>query len=164
VAGTLRLVEEAARAIGHAAALRVLSMRDAALFAACGADVWRQRVGTRMPPSLFGRPTEIALASAVVAKARAKTVAYANSQQARRESEQVMGGAAALLPVNRSHRNAGPRSARYSPTSPPSPKGRGTVGFPCRSALAFQNVKRLGDESRVRDHGDTLRRMPRRDF
>ena len=72
MAGTLRLVEEPARAIGHAAALPALSMRNAALYPACGADVWRQRVAIRMPPSLFGRPTEIALASAVVAKARAR--------------------------------------------------------------------------------------------
>ena len=49
-----------------------------------------------------------------------------------------MGGAAALLPVNRSHRNAGPRSARYSPTSPPSPKGAGRLASHAAARWPFK--------------------------
>ena len=76
-----------------------------------------------------------------------------------------MGGAAALLPVNRSHRNAGPRSAALFAyvTSVTEGARDGWLPVPQRAGL-FKNVKRLGDESRVRDHGDTLRRMPRRNF
>jgi hypothetical protein len=85
VAGTLRLVEEAARAIGHAAALPALSMRNAALFPACGAYFWRQRVATRMLPSLFGRRQKSRWLPPSLLKRVLETVAYANSQQALRE-------------------------------------------------------------------------------